>query len=252
MRFVSHGALRQRPSGHRRPGHPIPAAPKRRGSRIRGSAVRARQVTRPGAKPLVERTRVHARGSAHPRCQSIENRASSGDKTARSAASQRSPLFPRRSASRAVGAVRLGTPGSLSPRRRNALVRAFPSHHDLGSSASGSERTAASWHLGLRIADRETLKDRLFVGARHFRAGFLVELGFGLRLAASTSQRRAPRGAETPRFATSPFGEVDWGPPFRGAETPWARFALSASPPTSDRFCRRPQRQRCIGVQLRR
>jgi hypothetical protein len=119
-------------------GPPIPATPRRRGARICRLAVRARQVTRPGAEPRVERTR-YARPSnpPSPRCRSVEERAFPGDKTAGPVASQRARFRRRRSASGVACAVRLGTRGSLLPKRRNASVRALPWHHDLGSSASG-------------------------------------------------------------------------------------------------------------------
>ena len=66
-----------------------------------------------------------------------------------------------------------------SPPRRNVLVWAIPSSHDLGPRASGSGGSAASRHLGFQESPTEQPSEAAFSSVpRHFRAGILFELGF--------------------------------------------------------------------------
>lgn len=243
------GSFGQRPSGHRPPVHPFPATPRRRGSRIPRLAVRALQVTRPGQKPWSSVPSMHALRSSLFLCTEAQRIGRFlGDKTTRSLLGGASisfhaetcpdPPLPFGSAlgdrlCRHVETFWLGFP--LEPRPWAQRIGFGPVRGVEASRTSG-------------IADRTTLRGRLFVGAEALLSGHSLRAGFS---------DRPPRGvglAPVPRHRSS---RVTTWRGHRGSPFPPHRGALDLVHPSDwssnhDRVRRGPKRQRCLGTRLHR
>jgi hypothetical protein len=199
--------------------------------------------------PLGRPSRGNSPGRAYPACTPFEaafsstpKRGESGvfwgqDHSADCLAAPASPSTPKRvgscvcrSAQRSKSAA-LGD--RLSPPRRNALVRAIPSSHDLGPRASGSGGSAASRHLGFRGSPTEQLSEDAFSSVpRHFGAGILFGLGSRtVHLTASGLLRC--RGTSV---RESPFSGGVGGRLLRGTEVLRIGFALPSGPETTTGF----------------
>jgi hypothetical protein len=133
---------------------PIPATPRRRGSRIAGWRYEPGRSPGPGQRPWSSVPGARPSNLPSPRCQSVEKRASSGDKTTWPVASQRTLFRWRRSASGGVcrsarnsgiafaaASKRVGSGIPFAPRPRVQRIR--------------FGRAAASRHVGLRASPTE-------------------------------------------------------------------------------------------------